>query len=334
MKIISIIGTRPQYIKIKPLYDYCKNIGLDHVIVDTNQHYSDNVSKNLIKDLDLNIDINLNLEYSSEIEFITKTTLKLSELLNRERPNFALVYGDTNSTFCAALSAYKLGIPIAHIEAGERCFNNSVPEEINRIFTDNVSKLNFCSSISSTNNIGGIFCGDLEYNLLNNIDPKIEFLNFGVMTIHRQSNCSKERIRKIFDLCSKLPYDIMFYAHHRIKPYIENIPTNVKVLNPCVYSEMVGKMAKCKFIITDSGSVQKTSAFFGKNTLVMRNISEWKDTERCGVAKLEEDPAGDIEWLLGPSSPRERGLYLSKVHSPAEIIINNILRSLEIKNES
>ena len=200
VKLLSVIGTRPQYIKLKPLYDYCKLKGLEHIVVDTNQHYSDNVSKNLIKDLCLNVDINLSLKYSNEIDFIAKATQSLAKIIEKESPDTILIYGDTNSTFCAALSAYKLGIPIAHIEAGERCFDNSVPEEINRIFADNVSSLNFCSSKSSKANINGVFCGDLEYNLLNNIDPKITFENFGVMTIHRQNNCSKIRINKIFDL--------------------------------------------------------------------------------------------------------------------------------------
>ncbi len=286
MKIISIIGTRPQYIKIKSIYDYCLQKNINHKIIDTKQHYSDNVSRDLIKDLGLKIDFNLNLSHSSEIEFISSAILGLSDIIKAELPDIALVYGDTNSTFCAALSACKLGVPVVHIEAGERCFDNSVPEEINRIFADNVSKLKFCSSRSSMENINGIFCGDLEYNLLNNIDPKITFENFGVMTIHRQSNCTNDRVNEIFELCSGIPHDIKFFAHHRIKPFIEsNTPKNVEVLNPCIYSEMVNNLAKCKFVITDSGSLQKTSPFFGKKTLVMRNKSEWKDTERYGIAK-------------------------------------------------
>jgi UDP-N-acetylglucosamine 2-epimerase len=327
-RLLSIIGTRPQYIKIKPLYDYCNLKKIEHIIVDTRQHYSDNVSKNLIEDLSLNVDISLNLNYSNEIEFTSKAIIDLSSLIKKEAPDIVLVYGDTNSTFCAAFSAYKLGVPVAHIEAGERCFDNSVPEEINRIFTDSVSRFNFCSSRFSENNIGGIFCGDLEYNLLNNIDPKIAFENFGVMTIHRQSNCSEDRLNKIFKMCSKIPYDIRFFAHHRIKPFISDVPKNVKILEPCIYSDMVDAMAKCKFIITDSGSIQKTSPFFGKNTLVMRERSEWKDTERCGIVRLEGSEEENIAWIMSKSASREKDLYLNEKALPAEIIVNTIVDSM------
>jgi len=327
MKIISIIGTRPQYIKIKPIYDYCLQENIYHKVIDTNQHYSHSVSGSLIKDLDLKINFNLNLNYSNEVEFISEAVLRLSQILTAESPDVVLVYGDTNSTFCASLSAYKLGIPVAHIEAGERCFDNSVPEEINRVFADNVSKFNFCSSKSSAENTSGIFCGDLEYNLLNNINPKITFENFGVMTIHRQSNCSDNRVGEILKLCSEIPYDIKFFAHHRIRPFLKSsIPKNVEILSPCVYSEIVENMAGCKFIITDSGSIQKTSPFFGKKTLVMRSRSEWKDTERYGIAKLEGNAEEDIRWLLSAAAPRRKRFYLTKFGLPAEIIIETILK--------
>lgn len=326
INLLSIIGTRPQYIKVKPIYDYCLKNKINHKIIDTNQHYSDNVSKNLVKDLGLKIDFNLNLNYSNETGFISSAILGLTNELEAESPDVVLVYGDTNSTFCAALSAYKLGISVVHIEAGERCFDNSVPEEINRIFADNVSKLNFCSSRSSAENVKGIFCGDLEYNLLNNIDPKITFESFGVMTIHRQSNCNKDRVNKIFELCSKLPCDIRFFAHHRIKPFIKSdVPKNVRILEPCIYSDMVDSMARCKFIITDSGSIQKTAPFFGKRALVMRQESEWRDTEKCGFARLEGVAKEDIEWLLSPSAPRRKRFYLADQGLPADIIIETIM---------
>ena len=326
--ILSVIGTRPQYIKIKPIHDYCKSNNISHKIIDTKQHYSDNVSRLLIDDLCLNIDISLGVQSSNEIDFICNLTNNLSNILRKEAPSIVLVYGDTNSTFCAALSAYKLGIPVAHIEAGERCFNNLVPEEINRIFADSVAKFNFCSSELSAKNVDGHFCGDLEYNLLNNINPEISFDNFGVMTIHRQHNCSADRLSKIFKLCSNIPYKIKFFAHHRIKPFVgDDIPNNVEVLDPCAYSEMVGHMSKCKFIITDSGSIQKTSPFFGKNTLVMRGSSEWRDTEVRGYARLEGDPKEDIAWLLSPPVPRRKDFYLSESGMPAELIINTVLES-------
>ena len=217
MKAISIIGTRPQYIKVKPIYDYCRAKNIDHKIIDTRQHYSRNVSGALIDDLDLKIDISLDLDTSKEINFILDCTSNIYKVLKKNNPDVAIVYGDTNSTFCATLAAYKLGIKVAHIEAGERCFDNSTPEEVNRIFVDTVSSFNFCSSKEALSNIGdGIFCGDLEYELLNSINPDISYQKFGIMTIHRQSNCNKDSLRNIISFCSKIPFDIRFYVHHRI----------------------------------------------------------------------------------------------------------------------
>lgn len=330
MKIISIIGTRPQYIKIKPIHDYCNLNKINHKIIDTKQHYSDNVSKLLIEDLELKIDISLNLENINEIDFICKLTRELSIVLKNESPDIILIYGDTNSTFCAALAAYKLGIDVAHIEAGERCFDNTVPEEINRIFSDSISKFNFCSSELSAKNIEGIFCGDLEYNLLNFMNPSIKYKDYGVMTIHRQSNCSKDRVKKIMKMCEGIDNKIKFYAHHRIRPLIDgNAPKNVEVYDSCSYSEMVRSLSECKFIITDSGSIQKTSPFFGKRTLVMRKESEWKKTEASGFAKIEKNNKEDIEWLLAGALVRDKKFYMTSDGFPAEIIMKKVLGSYE-----
>ncbi|MAG24591.1 hypothetical protein CMI47_03330 [Candidatus Pacearchaeota archaeon] len=329
MKILSIIGTRPQYIKIKPIFDFCKTNNIEHKIVDTRQHYSYNVSDALIKDLSLHIDYSLEIPNTNELEFIAECIKSLYALLVKISPDIVLVYGDTNSTFCAALASYKVGIPIAHIEAGERCFDMSVPEEVTRTFVDSISKFNFCSSLKAVKNIdNGIYCGDLEYELLNVLNPKISFQDFGVMTIHRKANSSPEQLNKILSFCNTIPYDIKLFAHHRVKPLLqEEVPDNIIVYDSCSYTEMVKQLSDCKFIITDSGSIQKTSAFFGKRTLIMREKSEWKDTEIKNFAKLVSFSDKDISWLLPERTPRDKYFYLSDLHQnkPSSIIISSIL---------
>ena len=326
MKILSIIGTRPQYIKIKSIYDYCRQNKISHKIIDTNQHYSNNVSRDLVIDLGLEIDFNLDTNHSDEIDFICKVTSALSNIVKKERPDIVFIYGDTNSTFCGALAAYKAGTPVAHIEAGERCFDNSVPEEINRIYSDSIAKINFCSSRVAEKNIGGEFCGDLEYDTLNKINPSIGFEDFGIMTIHRQSNCSIERMKNIFNFCSKVNKKIKFYAHHRIKKYIpETVPVNVSILEPCKYSVMCESLSKCSFIITDSGSIQKISPFFGKNTLIMRDKCEWVETIDKGFSRLRNEDSSDIEWLLSNLTERDRNFYSKDKRLASEIIIKKIL---------
>ncbi len=327
MKVISIIGTRPQYIKIKPIYDYCILNKIDHKIIDTRQHYSHNVSGALIKDLSLKIDTSLDLDTSTEINFILDCTKNLYNVLNQDNPDVVIVYGDTNSTFCAALAAYKLGIKVVHVEAGERCFDNNVPEEINRIFVDTVSSFNFCSSKDALGNIdNGLFCGDLEYELLNNLDPNISYQNFGVMTIHRQSNCNKKSIASILSLCSKIPFNIKFYVHHRTKSLLpEQVPSNIELLDSCPYTEMVNQLSTCSFVITDSGGIQKTSAFFGKKTLVMRDTTEWREVERLGVARLCGKPDDDLAWLASCSQKRDKKCYLRDDGvMPSELIFKKI----------
>jgi len=327
MKIFSIIGTRPQYIKIKPFYDFCLKNNIDHKIVDTLQHYSNNVSKSIIEDLDLKIDFPLQIKNENEISFLSDSLLKIENILKQEKPDFVLVYGDTNSTFCAATVCYKMGIPLAHVEAGLRCGNINIPEEVNRIFTDMVSQIRFCSSKKALKNKNDIFCGDLEYELLNSINPVIKFGNYGVMTIHRQSNIEPERLRGILDFCASIPNNIRFFAHHRTRPVLERIkiPSNIEVYESCSYSQMVRNLSECKFIITDSGGLNKTAPFFGKKALIMRKQIEWTETEERGHARRSCLNGDDIEWLLDSPRQRDKRFYLTS-NDPSYIMYNTIKR--------
>ena len=123
MKILSVIGTRPQYVKIKPIFDFCNENKINHVIVDTNQHYSKNVSDYFINEFSLIINHNLQVNNSNELHFITKTMEMFAEVIDLENPDFVLIYGDTNSTLSSSLVCYKKNIPFAHVEAGLRCGN-------------------------------------------------------------------------------------------------------------------------------------------------------------------------------------------------------------------
>ena len=170
MNIISIIGTRPQYIKIKPFYDYCKNNNINNYIIDTNQHYSDNVSKILIEELELNIDYNLNTHSENEISFISNSFSsiynKLKELCSKD--TIILVMGDTNSTLVSSIVAKKMGLKLAHIEAGIRCYDKNRPEELNRILVDEIADIHFTSREKDKENVSNpIYVGDLEYYFLN-----------------------------------------------------------------------------------------------------------------------------------------------------------------------
>ena len=334
MKILSIIGTRPQYIKIKALYDRALVGNFKHIVADTCQHYFHSVSRVFINELDIHIDHFLKIENRNEIDFITDGIKKCFSLIIDIQPDFLCCYGDTNSTLCAALAAHKAGVPIAHIESGLRSFNNSLPEERNRIIVDELSTLKFCPSQQSFSHLNGegIFSGDLEYELLNMINPKISYGDFGVMTIHRQENMNRACFIKLFYLCKKIAKIIKFYIHHRTTKTLQSmsaiaIPENVIVLESCSYNEMVHNLSCCDFVITDSGSIQKTAPFFGKKTLIMRQQTEWVETIEQGYCKIMEYNNNDIEWINGNPLKPHKYFYMGPAlygQTPSEVILSSL----------
>jgi UDP-GlcNAc3NAcA epimerase len=329
MKLLSVIGTRPQYVKIKPFVDFCKTQKyLVHVVLDTRQHFSNNVSDSIIADLDLQIDFYLDIQNRDELCFMRDAISGIYEYVKIIRPDAMLVYGDTNSTFCAALVAYKLGIPLAHVEAGMRCGDVSVPEEINRVFVDLTAKWKFCSTREAVLNVtNGVFCGDLEYEYLNRINPEVTLGDFAVMTIHRQENISKTKLQQILDLCSQVPHEVRYYTHHRAKSILSqcNISKNVISLDPITHSTMIEALSRCRYILTDSGGIQKVAPFFGKGALVVRSSPEWKDLFSSGYAHLATFTDEDVKWLEQSiyleRSPR---WYMSPRASPSQIIYGTI----------
>lgn len=335
MKIISIIGTRPQYIKLKPIDSFCKQNNIDHVSLDTNQHYSESVSDNIKKDLDLIIDHNLyeNNKGLPEIEFITNTIILLKKFLLKQKDKDhdlrCLIYGDTNSSFAAALVCYKMRIPFAHIEAGARCWDNKVPEEINRIFVDSASSKNFCTSKDSLKNIdNGILTGDLEYELLNDLNIEKHIADFSVMTLHRQSNMTRDRLEAIFSFCGKINNEIILPIHHRLKnePALRkiDIPSNITFIDPLPFTEMARILSSCKNILSDSGGVLKTAPFFGKKILILREAFGWIEVAEEGYARVATFSNSDLEWLQENNVERNPDFYMFNGR-PSEIIIHNIL---------
>ena len=329
MKALSIIGTRPQYIKLKPLFDRFLKSDIDHIVADTCQHFTFNVSKSIIKDLNLKIDYFLEIKNTDEISFLSSCISEVSSLIKRVGPDLVVVFGDTNTTFCASLVCHKLGIRLAHIEAGERS-RTKIPEEINRIYTDSVSDIHFCSDKSHMRNVENpIHSGDLEYELLNNLNPNISYGDFSILTIHRQENMEIERMTEIFDFLKNIKIRIKLPIHHRTKSFIQknnlSIPENISVENPYSYSEMVENMSRCRFIITDSGGVHKCSPFFGKKSLILRSAGqEWSRTYREEFSMRYDGSKKNISWLEDFRIERDRYFYIRKDKMPSQIILENM----------
>lgn len=330
-KIVSVIGTRPQYIKIKPIFDLFKNQkDIEHLIIDTGQHYSFNVSKIFLNEFNIEIFETLNVKNNNEIEFVTECIKKLYNLFLKIKPDIVLVYGDTNSTFSAAYAAYKLNIKVAHIEAGVRGFTK-IAEETNRVFVDQVSDIHFCSNKSDLLNVrNGCLSGDLEYELLYNLDIETSYNDYAVMTIHRQSNSNLESIKNIFEFCNMINLPINFYVHHRTRNILNNenvnVPSNINLLDPCSYSTMSKELSECKFILTDSGSIHKTAPFFGKKALIFREEGvEWKICDDLGYSKKFVSLDEDLLWLNDYNIKRNKMLFLG-TKMPSQIILEEIIK--------
>ena len=306
MKIITIVGARPQFIKAAPV---SKTLRTEHeeIIIHTGQHYDANMSDIFFNELKIpRPDYNLEIGSGSHGMMTGRMLEKLEEIYLKEKPNFVLVYGDTNSTLAGALAASKLLIPVIHIEAGLRSFNKAMPEEQNRILTDHISDLLLVpteDAIKNLTNEGikkGIHnVGDVMYDavlmfkeiaksksgLLKELD--VNSGEYILTTIHRAENTNDiNRLRNMIEALNESGEKIILPLHPRTKKFIEgyglNFNENIKVIDPIGYLEMLMLEENSKMIVTDSGGVQKEAYFMGKPCITMRDETEWVETVACG----------------------------------------------------
>lgn len=308
MEILSIIGARPQFIKCAPL---SRAIRKEHkeILVHTGQHYDPEMSDIFFKELQIpEPDYNLGVGSSSHGEQTGKMLVEIEKLLHKEKPDFVLVYGDTNSTLAGALAASKLNIKVVHVEAGLRSFDRTMPEEINRVLTDQISDLLFCPTETAvlnlrkegiTNgvyNVGDVMFDALEYNL-KIAEEKAKVLEvlgisskeYLVATVHRASNTdSSKNLSSIVNAFFDTNIPIVFPVHPRTEKYLkqyglwDKLCTKVKVIPPLGYLDMLKLMAHATKILTDSGGVQKEAYMLGVPCITMRDNTEWVETVENG----------------------------------------------------
>ncbi len=302
MKIITIIGARPQFIKASPVSKSLKHAGIEEIIVNTGQHYDYNLSDIFFKNLNIpKAKYNLNVGSQTHGKQTGTIISKLDNILIHENPHAVLLYGDTNSTLGGAVSASKLNIPIIHIEAGLRSFNKQMPEEINRIITDHVSSLLFCpSSYSKTllkkeGIIEGVFIsGDVMFDIFNSNEHLIKPIqsneDFALLTMHRAENTTIDNLNIRFNQLAKLDIKIKYPIHPRTKNIIEInkivIPSNIKILDPLGYHELMNVASASKFIVTDSGGLQKEALWLKKYCITIRQETEWVETIEQGINQI------------------------------------------------
>lgn len=300
MKIATIFGTRPEIIKLSPLIPLLDQ-EFDQILIHTGQHYSYSMDKIFFEELKIR-DCNyaLNIGSGHHVTQIGNMLLKLEEIILEEQPDIVLVQGDINSTLSGALTASKLQIPIAHIEAGCRSFDRRMPEEINRIIVDHISNylfapdedalknLSFCECIPSQNvflvgNTGVDACLRTKemFNQETLFDYSLEKGNYILFTIHRQENTTYDGLKEIILALNTIADSIkvLFPVHLRTRKVIEKhniqIGDNIILTDPLGYKDFMGLLTNSKFVMTDSGGVQEEAVILNVPCLILRDNTEW-----------------------------------------------------------
>lgn len=303
--ILTIVGARPQFVKAAVLSNAFKTIGVKEKIVHTGQHYDHKMSQVFFDELGLpGASINLNIGSGNHGSQTAAMLLGIEQIFLEQKNNIShlLVYGDTNSTLAGALAAVKLHIPIIHVEAGLRSFNKTMPEEINRILTDHVSDILFCSSEEGKMhlnkegiNSGVHVCGDIMQDAFNIysliaeekltlrdlLPPDIISNSYYLLTIHRPANTDvQENLQEILNGLAEIKIDVIWPIHPRVKGKINklNIPDNVHIYEPFSYFEMLIILKGAIKVITDSGGLQKEAYWAKKPCITVRPETEWVET--------------------------------------------------------
>jgi UDP-GlcNAc3NAcA epimerase len=306
MKIITVLGARPQFVKAAAVSNKIREKHVEKII-HTGQHYDENMSQVFFDELQIPVpDYNLSVGSGNHGFQTGHMLIKIEEILENEKPDCLLVYGDTNSTIAGALAASKLHIPVAHVEAGLRSFNMAMPEEQNRILTDHISRFLLTPTDTATRNlknegiVKGVYnTGDVMYDAIlkfSEIAKKksgvLEAIGvtpeeYILVTIHRAENTNDiERLKNIIGALNECGEKIVLPIHPRTKKFMENynlkFNNNIKLIEPVGFLDMVLLEKSSKKIVTDSGGVQKEAFFMDKPCITMRDETEWVETVSNG----------------------------------------------------
>ena len=337
IKVITIIGARPQFIKSSAMSRAFKQSceSVVEILVHTGQHYDENMSKVFFDELGISKpDYNLGVGGGSHGRNTGRMIEKIEELLLIEKPDWVLVYGDTDSTLAGALAAVKLQIAVAHVEAGLRSFNRGMPEEINRVLTDHIATLLFAPTDSAVSNLlnEGIErskihqVGDVMYDAALAFSEKAEQQSnilealalssktYVLATMHRQENTDdKHRLSSIIRGLSQSPVPVVLPLHPRTEKQLNlfgiNIGPPIQVIEPVGYLDMVMLEKNARLIATDSGGVQKEAYFYQVPCVTLREETEWLELVEQGFNKLVGySSEAIVESLSAPAVQSWEGL--------------------------
>lgn len=350
MKVVTVVGARPQFVKAAVvLAEFAKRNDIDEVLIHTGQHFDDNMSRMFFEEMNLKkpdyqLDIN-NLPHGA---LTGRMMERLETIFADEKPDWVIVFGDTDTTLAAVLSAKKMNLRVAHVEAGLRSFNMQMPEEINRIVTDRISDLLFCPTQNAAQNLLSegiskdkiVISGDVMKDAMIQFGPKMRKPNISIpkdfilCTFHRAeivNNSTKllEMVASLEQLCNLAPIVCPLHPHTRKVLTYNNFDfsnTKISFISPVGYLEMLYLLNNCKLVLTDSGGLQKEAYFAKKICLTLRNETEWTELVNCGYNILTTTNPEQIIKLTKTNFDKiinfNECLYGNG--NAASIIVNNI----------
>ncbi|MCX5801652.1 MAG: UDP-N-acetylglucosamine 2-epimerase (non-hydrolyzing) [Candidatus Eisenbacteria bacterium] len=334
-KIVSVVGARPQFIKASPVSRQLRKVS-EELLVHTGQHYDVDMSDVFFDELGIPApDFTLGVSSKGHARQTGEMMEKLEEILLAEKPDFVLVYGDTNSTLAGALTASKLNLPVAHVEAGLRSFDMKMPEEVNRVIADRLSRILFVPTETAVRNLahegiseGVHLVGDVMVDALKEHidvaasrsrvlqDLGLEPGEYIVATVHRAANTDVfENLSRIVEILMAAPRKVVFPVHPRTREALRRADLekklaesrNVLSVSPLGYLDMLFLQKNADAVLTDSGGMQKEAYLLGVRCITLREETEWVETVEDGWNKLVGSDVGDaLEALRGfmPASRR------------------------------
>lgn len=353
MRIMTVVGARPQFIKEAVV---SKELRKRHteILIHTGQHYDYNMSESFFEELGIpNPDYNLGISGGSHAEMTAKMLVALEEVMSKEKPDWVCIYGDTNSTLAAALAGAKLHIPICHVEAGIRTHSLTNPEEINRVCTDHISSLLLAATESSMDEMRkeglssrGVFVGDPMYDafvqysgIIQKENVELKRLKGGIasipdefyyLTCHREENTDDFKLTQILDAMEDLDSKVIYPVHPRNRERVLELCDrrgygNILLLEPVGYLESICLVNNAKKIVTDSGGLQREAFYAGKQCVTILDFVCWPETmvdNRNQLARADKNNILEklnVEQIMDPEyKPFGDGHSASKIVSAIE----------------
>jgi UDP-N-acetylglucosamine 2-epimerase len=321
VKVLSVVGNRPQFIKSGPVSVALREAAVNEVVLHTGQHYDRELSDVFFEELGLP-----EPAYRLDLHTADPDAMRpgVTAAVEHEQPDWVLVYGDTNSTLAGAEAAG--AVRVAHVEAGLRSGDLSMPEERNRIAVDLVSALLLCpdersratlieEGVPGTIEVVGDVMADASFRLAPiarerstilerlGLDPSV----YLAATIHREANVRPERLARILDGLGRTGEQVVFPAHPRTRSRLEDVPANVRVVEPLGYLDMAALCSQARVIVTDSGGLQKEAYWYGVPCVTTRPSTEWVDTVEAGANVLvDDDPVRIAAAVAAARIPDDR----------------------------